>query len=123
MGAEDGGLVAIGDAGYIGLDVLIRDDRDEPLEQLAVGAAAEAVAAQVLHVGIAGQDLRQDTALDLVNIRGHVLDELEGRPVLLREAVVGERRGHRHGWGWGMITGKELGTERGGGVGVGKGRK
>lgn len=97
VGAEDGGLVPIGDAGDVGLKVLVRDDGDELLERLTVGPPVEAVAAQVLHVGIAGEDLGQDAALNLISVRGHVLDELQRPPVLLGEVVAGGKLGKLFG--------------------------
>lgn len=44
-------------------------------------------------MGVAGEDLREDSALNLVNVRGHFLDEPEGGLVLLREVIGGGGRG------------------------------
>lgn len=43
VGAEDGGSIAIGDTGDIGMQIIIGDDRHEFLEGVAVGLAVEAV--------------------------------------------------------------------------------
>lgn len=87
MGAEDGGFVAIGDAGDVGLDILVSDDGHGFFEGGSVGGG-EAVAAEVLHVSIDGEDFGEDTLLDLVGVGGDFFDELNGLVVLLYNAVV-----------------------------------
>lgn len=52
MGGENGGGVAVGDAGDIGEDVLIVDKGHGFLESVSVGLAVEAVPCQVLNVGV-----------------------------------------------------------------------
>ena len=87
MGAEDGRFVAIGDAGDVRLDILVSDDGHGFFEGGSVGGG-EAVAAEVLHVSIDGEDFGEDTLLDLVGVGGDFFDELNGLVVLLYNAAV-----------------------------------
>ena len=70
------------------LDVLIRDDRDGIFEGLRIGGTGEAVSTKVLDVGIAGEDLGEDTTLDLGGVGRDIFNELKSLLVSLQQFVV-----------------------------------
>ena len=74
------------DAEDVGLEIFVGDDRDEALEGVGVGdsSAGEAVTVQVIGGGVLREDLHKHAALDEVGVRGHIFDEMESLPVLLR---------------------------------------
>ena len=103
IGTEDWRFVAIGDTGDIGLYVVVLDDRDELFERVAVGVAVKAVSPQVLDPGTSGEDLGQDTLLDVVGVVRNVFDELDIPLFFLRQALVRAAvhcffRSFRHGF-------------------------
>lgn len=92
VGAENGGGVAVGDAGDVGENVLVGDDGQGFLETIAIGVAVEAVPREVLHVGVSGEDFGEDLLLDLVRVGGYVLDEVQLLLVVLGNAEAGHHR-------------------------------
>lgn len=79
----------MGDAENVGLDVFVGDERDEALEGLRVGgeAAGQPVPVQVLGESVLREDLEEHTPLNSVGVCRHVLDELEGLPVILGRCI------------------------------------
>lgn len=73
---EDGRAVAVGDAADVRQEVLVLHHGNLGPEGGAVGGAGEvAPVAEVLCLGVAGEDLPQDALLHGVRVGGHFLDE------------------------------------------------
>lgn len=83
MSRENGRAIAIGNSLNFRLDVFVGDDGEFGLEGTAVGGAGELEAAEVLGVGVASENLRQDFLLNMIGVSSHFLDELKGFRVFL----------------------------------------
>lgn len=75
--AQDGRAVTVGNAFDVGLQIVVRNNRDLGFERFAVGGSVEVEAFQVLSVGVLGENLGEDFLLDGVCVPGHVFNELQ----------------------------------------------